>query len=140
MSLIETFQMAVQNILSSKMRTFLTMLGIIIGVCAVIVIVGLGNGMQGYIEDSFADMGSDSLTVMVMGRGSSRSVSEGEMYQLVADNSDVFKQISPTVTMSGSVKIGSSTLSATSVTGVSEDYFSMKGYEVAQGRGSSTRT
>ena len=82
MSLIETFQMAVQNILSSKMRTFLTMLGIIIGVCAVIVIVGLGNGMQGYIEDSFADMGTDSLTVMVMGRGSSRSVSEGEMYQL----------------------------------------------------------
>ena len=70
MSLIETFQMAVQNILSSKMRTFLTMLGIIIGVCAVIVIVGLGNGMQGYIEDSFADMGTDSLTVMVMGRGS----------------------------------------------------------------------
>ena len=140
MSLIETFQMAVQNILSSKMRTFLTMLGIIIGVCAVIVIVGLGNGMQGYIEDSFADMGTDSLTVMVMGRGSSRSVSEGEMYQLVADNSDVFKQISPTVTMSGSVKIGSSTLSATSVTGVSEDYFSMKGYEVAQGRGLSTRT
>ena len=128
MSLIETFQMAVQNILNSKMRTFLTMLGIIIGVCAVIVIVGLGNGMQGYIEDSFADMGTDSLTVMVMGRGSSRSVSEGEMYQLVADNSDVFKQISPTVTMSGSVKIGSSTLSATSVTGVSEDYFSMKGY------------
>ena len=57
MNLVETFQMAVQNILSSKMRTFLTMLGIIIGVCAVIVIVGLGNGMQGYIEDSFADMG-----------------------------------------------------------------------------------
>lgn len=140
MSLIETFQMAVQNILSSKMRTFLTMLGIIIGVCAVIVIVGLGNGMQGYIEDSFADMGTDSLTVMVMGRGSSRSVSEGEMYQLVADNSDVFKQISPTVTMSGSVKIGSSTLSATSVTGVSEDYFSMKGYEVARAGGFSTRT
>ena len=76
MNLIETFQMAVQNILSSKMRTFLTMLGIIIGVCAVIVIVGLGNGMQGYIEDSFADMGTDSLTVMIMGRGSSRSVSE----------------------------------------------------------------
>ena len=93
MSLLETFQMAIKNILSSKMRTFLTMLGIIIGVCAVIVIVGLGNGMQGYIEDSFADMGTDSLTVMVMGRGSSRSVSEGEMYQLVADNSDVFKQI-----------------------------------------------
>ena len=135
MSLAETFQLAVQNILSSKMRTFLTMLGIIIGVCAVIVIVGLGNGMQGYIEDSFADMGTDSLTVSIMGRGSSRSVSEEEMYQLVADNSDTFSRISPTVAMTGSVKIGSSTLSATDVTGVSEDYFSMKGYEIAQGRG-----
>ena len=46
MNLLETFQMAVKNILSSKVRTLLTMLGIIIGVCAVIVIVGLGNGMQ----------------------------------------------------------------------------------------------
>ena len=135
MGLAETFQLAVQNILSSKMRTFLTMLGIIIGVCAVIVIVGLGNGMQGYIEDSFADMGTDSLTVSIMGRGSSRSVSEEEMYQLVADNSDTFSRISPTVAMTGSVKIGSSTLSATAVTGVSEDYFSMKGYEITQGRG-----
>ena len=134
MNLVETFQMAVQNILSSKMRTFLTMLGIIIGVCAVIVIVGLGNGMQGYIEDSFADMGTDSLTVTIAGRGSSRTVSE-EMYQLVEDNSETFKQISPTVTMSGSVKIGSDSLTATSVTGVSEDYFNMKGYEIAQGRG-----
>ena len=135
MNLVETFQMAVQNILSSKMRTFLTMLGIIIGVCAVIVIVGLGNGMQGYIEDSFADMGTDSLTVTIAGRGSSRTVSEEEMYQLVEDNSETFKQISPTVTMSGSVKIGSDSLTATSVTGVSEDYFNMKGYEIAQGRG-----
>ena len=135
MNLVETFQMAVQNILGSKMRTFLTMLGIIIGVCAVIVIVGLGNGMQGYIEDSFADMGTDSLTVAIVGRGSSRTVSEEEMYQLVEDNSDIFKQISPTVTMSGSVKIGSDTLTATTVSGVSEDYFSMKGYEIAQGRG-----
>ena len=135
MNLVETFQMAVQNILGSKMRTFLTMLGIIIGVCAVIVIVGLGNGMQGYIEDSFADMGTDSLTVTIAGRGSSSTVSEEEMYQLVEDNSETFKQISPTVTMSGSVKIGSDTLTATSVTGVSEDYFSIKGYEIAQGRG-----
>ena len=135
MSLAETFQLAVKNILGSKMRTFLTMLGIIIGVCAVIVIVGLGNGMRGYIEESFADMGTDTLTVMIVGRGSSRSVSEEEMYQLVADNADTLKQISPTVIMSGSVKIGSDTHSTASITGVSEDYFSMKGYTVAQGRG-----
>ena len=135
MSLLETFQMAIKNILSSKMRTFLTMLGIIIGVCAVIVIVGLGNGMQGYIEDSFADMGTDSLTVQILGLGSSRSVSEEQMYALVEDNPDLFKEISPTVTMLGALKIGSDTISTSSITGVSEDYFDMKGYEVAQGRG-----
>lgn len=135
MSLLETFQMAIKNILSSKMRTFLTMLGIIIGVCAVIVIVSLGNGMQGYIEDSFADMGTDSLTVQILGRGSSRSVSEEQMYALVEDNPDLFKEISPTVTMLGALKIGSDTISTSSITGVSEDYFDMKGYEVAQGRG-----
>jgi putative ABC transport system permease protein len=135
MSLMETFQMALKNIWGSKMRTFLTMLGIIIGVCAVIVIVGLGNGMQGYIEDSFADMGTDSLTVMILGRGSSRSVSEEQMYEMAEENSEYLKQISPTVSMSGSLKIGSDTVSSTSITGVSEDYFSMKGYEVAQGRG-----
>lgn len=135
MSLLETFQLSLRNIWGSKMRSFLTMLGIIIGVCAVIVIVGLGNGMQGYIEDSFDELGTDSLTVMIMGRGSSRSVSEDEMYQMVEDNSDVLKQLSPSVTVSFPLKIGSDTVTSTSVTGVSEDYFSMKGYDITRGRG-----
>ena len=134
MSFLETFQLSLKNIWGSKMRTFLTMLGIIIGVTAVIVIVGLGNGMQGYIEDSFADMGTDSLTVMILGRGSSRSVSEEQMYELVEENQDTLKLISPTVSVSYSPKIGSDTTSS-SVTGVSEDYFTMKGYDIAQGRG-----
>ena len=135
MNLMETFRLALQNIFSSKVRTFLTMLGIMIGVCAVIVIVGLGNGMQGYIEDSFDELGTDSLTVMVMGRGSSRSVSEDDMYDMVAENSTVLKQLSPSVSVSFPVKIGSETISSSSISGVSEDYFSMKGYSIAQGRG-----
>lgn len=61
MSFLETFQLAISNIRGSKMRTFLTMLGIIIGVTAVIVIVGLGNGMQSYITDSFSEMGTDNI-------------------------------------------------------------------------------
>ena len=135
MTLLETFQLSLKNIMASKTRTFLTMLGIIIGVCAVIVIVGLGNGMQGYIEDSFAELGTDSLTVMVMGRGSSRSVSEDQMYDMVSEHADLFKQLSPTVSVSFPLKIGSDTVSSSTVSGVSEDYFSMKGYEIAQGRG-----
>ena len=131
----ESFQLALANIRGSKMRSFLTMLGIIIGVSAVIVIVGLGNGMQKYMEDSFAEMGTNTLTVNIMGRGSSRSVAEEQMYEMVVENRDYLESISPTVTMNGSVKIGSETASSTSVSGVSEDFFSMKGYEVSQGRG-----
>ena len=134
MTFLESFRLALENIWGSKMRSFLTMLGIVIGVCAVIVIVGLGNGMQKYMEDSFADMGTNTLTVNVSGRGSSRSISEEQMYEMVAENSELLEAISPTVSMSGSVKIGTSTSSATSVSGVSEDYLTMKGYEIAQGR------
>ena len=80
----ESFRLALENIRGSKMRSFLTMLGIIIGVCAVIVIVGLGNGMQKYLEDSFSELGTNTLTVNIMGRGSSRSISEEQMYALSA--------------------------------------------------------
>ena len=52
----ETFREAIQNIWSNKFRTLLTMLGIIIGVMAVMVIVGLGNGMTTSIQNEFADM------------------------------------------------------------------------------------
>ncbi|MBQ2058321.1 MAG: ABC transporter permease, partial [Firmicutes bacterium] len=64
MSYFETLTLALRNISGSKMRSFLTMLGIIIGVTAVIVIVGLGNGMENYMRDSFASLGTNSLTVM----------------------------------------------------------------------------
>jgi len=135
MSLRETFALSIKNIWGSKTRTFLTMLGIIIGVTAVIVIVGLGNGMQNYMADSFSSLGTNTLTVQIMGRGSSRSVSVDDMYAIASENSALLEAVSPTVTVSGTVKVGTETLDSTSVSGVSEDYFDMSGYEVAQGRG-----
>lgn len=135
MNIVESFQLALKNIWASKMRTFLTMLGIIIGVTAVIVIVGLGNGMERYMNESFAELGTNSLTVMVPGRGSSRSLSEEKMYAIAAENPEYFNRLSPTVTLSGTVKVGTESLSRTTTTGVSEDYFSIKGYTVSAGRG-----
>lgn len=134
MSLLESLVLSVKNIVSSKTRTLLTMLGIIIGVAAVIVIVGLGNGLEQYVTDSFSDMGTNTLTVTVMSRGSTRSLSVDEMYEIV-DESEYLDLCSPTVTMAGFVKIGTETLSATSVQGVSEDYFTIAGEEVSIGRG-----
>ncbi len=134
MSILETFGLALQNIWASKVRTLLTMLGIIIGVTAVIVIVGLGNGMQNYMRDSFASLGTNQLTVMISGRGSSRSISVDEMYQLVEDHASLLEGLSPTVSVMGQIKVDTETLSS-SVTGVGEDYLDMKGLTLAQGRG-----
>ena len=134
MSIWESVAMAVKNIISSKTRTLLTMLGIIIGVAAVIVIVGLGNGLEGYVSDSFSSMGTNTLTVMVLSRGSTRTMEVEDVYGIVAENSQYLDLCSPTASLSGSVKVGADTTSS-SVTGVSEDYFSIQGYEVSRGRG-----
>ncbi len=135
MKLTESLQLALKNIVSSKVRTFLTMLGIIIGVAAVIVIVGLGNGLETYVTDSFSDMGTNTLTVTVMSRGSTRSLDAEDMYDIVEENSQYLDLCSPTVPMMGYVKIGSDTLTSTSSTGVSEDYFAIANMTVASGRG-----
>ena len=134
MNVLESLSLAVKNIVSSKTRTLLTMLGIIIGVAAVIVIVGLGNGLEGYVSDSFSSMGTNTLTVMVLSRGSTRTMEVEDVYGIVAENSQYLDLCSPTASLSGSVKVGADTTSS-SVIGVSEDYFSIQGYEVSRGRG-----
>ena len=129
----ETVRQAFQNIWSNKFRTFLTMLGIIIGVMAVIVIVGLGNGMTQSIKDSFSDMGTDLLSVQVMGYGA-RSVSVDSVYDIVESHPDIFESVSPTGSVSGTVKVGTDSYSNTTVKGVSEVYFDMLGYTIDEGR------
>lgn len=135
MNLLETFKLALRNIWSSKLRTFLTMLGIIIGVTAVILIVGLGNGITTYMSDSFASLGTNTLTVAVMGRGSSRSASVEDVYRIVDENPELLAAVSPTVSLSGAVRVDTETYDGTTVRGVSEEYFAIEGYEIAAGRG-----
>ena len=129
----ETFRQALQNIWSNKFRTFLTMLGIIIGITAVIVIVGLGNGMTQSIESSFSDMGTNLLSVQVMGYGS-RSVKVDDFYAIVESRPDLYDEVSPTPALNGTVKVGTASYSTTTVKGVSENYLDMSGYSVETGR------
>ena len=135
MSILESLELALKNIVSSKTRTLLTMLGIIIGVAAVIVIVGLGNGLEQYVTDSFSDMGTNTLTVTVMSRGATRTLDVDDMYEIVEENSQYLDLCSPTANMMGYVKIGSETTTSTSILGVSEDYLDIAGVSVASGRG-----
>ena len=135
MKISESFSMALQNIRSSKMRSFLTMLGIIIGIASVMVIIGLGNGMQGYMTDSFQRLGSNTLSIQLTGVGSSRSVSVDDMYDIVSRNPDYFTEITPIVPVMGLVKVGRENLDLTSTTGVGEAYFSINSYSLREGRG-----
>lgn len=135
MKLTESFRLAFQNIRMSKARSFLTMLGIIIGIAAVMVIIGIGSGMESYMRSMFQDLGTNTLTVTMTGTGTSREVTVDDLYQIVEDNPTFFSAMSPTVTLRSTVKVGSESLSSTSTTGVGESYFSIKGYALEQGRG-----
>ena len=134
MSFRQSFMLAIKSIMASKVRAFLTMLGIIIGVAAVIIILSLGNGMTAMMTDSFASMGTNLINVTLTGRGSSRSITAEELYELAQDNRDSILAVSPTVGVRASLKYGNETLSSTSVTGVSEDYGIIRKLEVDKGR------
>jgi putative ABC transport system permease protein len=134
MGFYQSCKLALDSIMKSKVRAFLTMLGIIIGVAAVTVIVGMGNGMTNYITDSFESMGTNLITVNIQGEGASRTVSVDDMYALVKANPDTLAHVSPTVYVGGSVKIGNKTLNSTSITGVSEDYIKIKSSTLTSGR------
>ena len=134
MNFAQSFKLAIQSIMKSKVRAFLTMLGIIIGVGAVTLIVGMGNGMKNYITQSFESMGTNTINVSIQGRGNSRTVDVDDMYALVKENSDVIAYVSPEVSVSGTVKIGSEDIKSTPVTGVSEDYSKIKNSKLADGR------
>lgn len=115
------------------MRSFLTMLGIIIGVASVIILVSLVNAYMSYMTESFASMGTNQITVRVTNL-SSRSVSENDMYAFLEKNSDVFDHMTPMVSVSTTIKHGSDSLTSTSISGVSEEYLNIKDYELESGR------
>ena len=134
--IFETFRQAIQNVWSNKLRTFLTMLGIIIGVMAVIVIVGLGNGMTKSMRDSFSALGTNTLSIQVWGYGS-RTVPVEQMYELPREHPDLIRSVSPQIDFSGSgtLKIGTKTYRWSTISGVDEGFTEMKNYRIAQGRG-----
>ena len=132
--ILETFRQALQNVWSNKLRTFLTMLGIIIGVMAVIVIVGLGNGMTRSMRDSFSAMGTSTLSIQIWGYGS-RTATVDDLYNIVKKNPELLSSISPELDFSDNTpKVGTTRYRYGTVYGVDENYIESKGYTLAKGR------
>ena len=135
--LYETVRQALKNIWSNKFRTFLTMLGIIIGIMAVMIIVGLGNGLTQSMRASVSSMGMNLLQVNLMGPRA-RSVDINDMYDIIEARPDLFSGLSPIVNMdrtSSAVKVGTRSFDQTTAIGISEAYAGMTGTTIAEGRG-----
>lgn len=135
MNIRKTLKLAISSILSNKMRSFLTMLGIIIGVAAVIILVSIMDGVTGQVTDTFESIGMNNISVSITPRGSTRKIEPEDMYEILEENRDVFSYISPNVTLNAVIKAPSETDNTMgAVTGVDETYDEIKSLTVDQGR------
>jgi len=115
------------------MRSFLTMLGIIIGVAAVIIIVSLMSSLTNYVISTFEDMGANLITVNISGRGGNRSVSPEEMQMLALEHPDIIGYISPSLSVRVAAKVGNNNVTL-QATGVNEFYDEIKQQTLQAGR------
>ncbi len=141
MNPLQTLRVATRALLRNKLRSFLTMLGIIIGVSAVIAMVAIGEGAKARVEQSFASMGSNLLVILPGSTtaGGSRG-GFGSMPTLTWDDLRAIRTEVP------SVKYAAAQLRAnaqvvfedqnwtTSVYGTSPEYFSIRNWPTARGQ------
>lgn len=134
MNLVMSFKMAISSIWSSKVRSLLTMLGIIIGVAAVIVLVSLVSATTKEMKTELESMGTNLISVSInRGWGGTRSVSLKEVEELCEENDEYISCYSPIVQSVVTVKYGSENLTST-LYGVSPDYLSIRNREISNGR------
>jgi len=134
-------RVAVKSILKNKMRTLLTMLGIIIGVGAVIVMVAIGLGAQSQIEQQIQDLGTNML-VITPGSSSSGGVSRGagSFNRLTLDDAEAIEResllvsaVSPVIMTHGHL-VGGTGNWRTACYGVDADYQHIRDWPIASGR------
>ncbi|AJI83571.1 macrolide ABC transporter permease/ATP-binding protein MacB [Yersinia enterocolitica] len=132
----EAFKMALLAMSAQRLRTLLTMLGIIIGIASVVSVVALGKGSQQQVLANINSMGTSTLEIFP-GKdfGDMRSAA---IHTLRATDADALAQqgyihsVTPTVSTSTTLRYGNKSVSGT-VNGVGEQYFLVRGYTLAQG-------
>ncbi len=133
----ESLKMSLHAILANKMRSLLTMLGIIIGIASVVSVVALGNASQAKILEKISSMGTNTIDIMPgTGFGDMRS---GKVKTLKVSDSDYLAKQSfidsstPSVSASGTLVYENYSLTA-QLSGVGASFFDVKGRKIAQGR------
>lgn len=135
MGFMEAWKMAIKSILSKKGRSVLTMLGVIIGVGAVIAAVAYAQGTTKNITDSIASQGTNLVQIMITGRGSNRNVSYDQLKEFAANNSDIIGGVAPSITSGGTtIKFGALSMRTTTMLGTTPEYASINHQGVVSGR------
>lgn len=137
----ETHKIAVKAIFANKIRSVLTMLGVIIGVSSVILLVAIGSGLQEYIAGQFKDLGSNTLFIVPGSRGfkgdpssayANNKLSDTEYNNLKNFLDDEIK-VSIVVEGYKQSKYANKTL-LTQVQGIDDNWFSVANYSLSSGR------
>jgi putative ABC transport system permease protein len=140
MNLLHTLRVALRALMRNKMRSFLTTLGMIIGVAAVIFSVAVGEGAKAKVEEAFASMGSNLLIVLPGsntsggargGSGSQPTLTWDDMRAIQNELSTV-KYIAPVLRSQSQVMSEDQNWS-TSVQGTSPEYFAIRSWNIASG-------
>ena len=134
------FKIALRALANNKLRTFLTMLGIIIGVASVIAMLAIGQGSKRSIQQQISEMGSNMIMIHpgaemrggVRQDPSAMQTLKLENYEKLRDECNFLSAISPNVSSSGQLIAGANNYPS-SVTGVSIDYLTIRQLTVEQG-------
>ena len=128
----ESIVMALDNIRNNKVRSFLTLLGIMIGVMAVITLITTVSGVSGTIASSFSDMGVGTLTVSVTGSDLKTGMTPEDL-QVISDLENV-DGVVPSISLNGRVSYGRDVQTRISVSGRNAYYFQLNNDMIIQGR------
>ena len=134
------FKIAIRAIAANKMRSFLTALGIIIGIAAVITMLAIGQGSKASIKANIAEMGSNMIMISpgadmrggVRQDASSMEPLKQADYESIKEDCNYISAISPTVNSSGQWIYGNNNTQS-SIYGVNQDYLSIRQLKVADG-------
>jgi putative ABC transport system permease protein len=139
---LETLRTAWIGLMSHRLRTALTVLGITIGIASVIVLIAVGKGSSDAVQESIDELGSDTLTVSATGTG---ETSGGAPVAVTLEKADVealedaerapaIKSVSPVVSASGTELVyGSATAEPGELVGTTPSYFEAHNYSVESG-------
>jgi putative ABC transport system permease protein len=132
-SFYEIIRFALRGVAANKLRSGLTMLGVLIGVAAVILLVAVGNGSAKAVADRISALGTDTLTVMSSSRAAaSLSLKTADALTDPVLAPDV-KSVSPVVSTSSTIAYGSTSHSVNSFVGTTPSYFTASNSPVATG-------